>query len=72
MNIRFASPPAILSIQAVAARFSSTIVGLLMAGILPVAVSAGPIFIPGKLDGDSFTPGADAASACYSIRHGGS
>ncbi|MEI8080138.1 MAG: VWA domain-containing protein, partial [bacterium] len=35
----------------------------------PVAVSAGPIFIPGKLDGDTFTPGADAASPCYSIRY---
>ena len=69
MNIRFASLIDDLTIRSVSARFSSPIIGLLMAAILPVAVSAGPIFIPGKLDGDSFTPGANAASACYSIRY---
>jgi uncharacterized protein YegL len=50
-------------------KFIKPIIGLLVAGILPVAVSAGPIFIPGKLDGDTFTPGANAGSSCYSIRY---
>ncbi len=59
MNIRIFNPT----------EFIKPIVGLLVAGLFPMAASAGPIFIPGKLDGDTFTPATNAATPCYSIRY---
>ena len=40
---------------------------LLASGLFATA-QAGPVFIPGRLDGDAFKPGSNAAAACYSIR----
>ncbi len=37
--------------------------------LLAAPLQAGPIFIPGKLDGDKFTPTAGSAAPCYSVRY---
>ncbi|NQU23213.1 MAG: hypothetical protein HQ567_18190, partial [Candidatus Nealsonbacteria bacterium] len=37
--------------------------------VLPAAVHAGPIFLPGTLDDGKFVPNADVAGPCYSIRY---
>jgi len=59
MNLRIAS----------LSEFIKPVIGLLATGLLSVAVSAGPIFISGKIDGDTFMPASNAATPCYSIRY---
>ncbi len=41
---------------------------LMAVGIWPAVGTAGPVFFPGRLDGNAFTPAKNAAAACYSIR----
>lgn len=48
-----------------ALRPSSSLLALL---ILAGSAQAGPIFIPGKLDGDTFTPAKDVPCHCFTVR----